>query len=64
MSYEGGVTPSDMTQDVMPKRVTPCLGQRGSRHMAVMGWFHLRTQFLTMVVNEIGFTSLAINLLC
>ena len=32
--------------------------------MAVMGWFHLRTQFLTMVVNEIGFTSLAINLLC
>jgi hypothetical protein len=45
--------PFDMTQGVMPKRVTPCFGQRGSRHMAVMRWDHLRTQCLSIMANEV-----------
>ncbi len=37
MSYEGGVTPSDMMQDIMPKKVTPGFGQRCSGHLAGLG---------------------------
>ncbi len=65
MSYEGGVTPSDMMQDIMPKVGNPpqadC-GQRGSRHMAVVGGYHLRAQYLAKVVNEILTMSQTANL--
>ncbi len=54
MSDEGRVMPSDMMQDVMPKQVTPVLGQRGSRHMAVMRWDRPRTQCLIRAVYQIG----------
>jgi hypothetical protein len=37
MSDEGGVMPSDMMQDIMPEQLTPGFGQRGSRHMVVVG---------------------------
>jgi len=51
MSYEGGVTPSDVTQEVTPHEVTPVCGQRGSRHMAVVRGDHLRTQGLVKMGN-------------
>ena len=34
MSDEGGVMPSDVTQDVAPQEVAPACGQSGSRHYA------------------------------
>ncbi len=30
--------PSDVTQDVTPKEVNTCFGQRGSGHLAGLGW--------------------------